>query len=36
LGWAVELELLVRYDGACAAVLVVQDTVFEGAEEVAI
>jgi hypothetical protein len=36
LGWAVELELLVGDDGAGAAVLVVQDAVLEGAEEVAI
>jgi hypothetical protein len=36
LGWAVELELLVCDNGAGAAVLVVQDAVLEGAEEVAI
>jgi hypothetical protein len=36
LRWAVELELAVCDDGAGAAVLVVQNAVFESAEEVAI
>jgi len=36
LGRAVELELAVGHDRACPLVLVVQDAVFEGAEEAAI
>ena len=36
LGRAIELELLVGDDGAGAAVLVVEDAVFESAEEIAV
>lgn len=36
LGRAVELELAVGDNGACALELVMQDTVLEGAEEIAI
>lgn len=36
LGRAVKLELAVSHNGTCAAVLVVQDAVLEGAEELAV
>lgn len=36
LGRAVKLELAVSHNGACAAILIVQDAVLEGAEQLAV